>query len=183
MFGVTLPIPAGSLGVKAIAMDSRMQVMENQDLIVPETLDIKGDSHVLYLGKLITRATDIGVTVVFVQRLKADNNQEMLWGYTVFEDKMIFISTSLSLDAQLATLFHELGHMLQPKDLFPGKNHDHDAQVFAESVSVLACQELGLDITPSSFGYLQQFPNRHAVIQRYSTEIDAAVTKLLIGVK
>lgn len=53
-------------------------------------------------------------------------------GYTIRQERLIVIDSSLSTNAKLEVLAHEAGHLLQP----PGVEGD-DGQVFADAVSFL----------------------------------------------
>jgi hypothetical protein len=101
-----------------------------------------------------------------------------VWGFNDGNGK-IYLEASLSWDEAFATLVHELGHSLQPDEL----DGTDDAQVYAEALSYVVCYRLGLDTKGMSFPYLQDFKNRHRIIQQYSRELDAQATELLAEIR
>jgi hypothetical protein len=135
-----------------------------------------------YMPKLLAIIEARNIRVHFVpsvtEALRASGMQNVptsltLWGYNL--GGHIYISQWLSVDERFGTLVHELGHSLQPISL-TGKT---DSQVFAEALSVIVCRELGKDMLRASFPYLQDYPQRHIVLQRYSSHIDRLVAELL----
>jgi len=168
---------------RAITVSSILAVQEEHELVSPlvqryDTADLGG-----YLPKLVQIAKARGITVHFVPDASLTLGElgmlgtplpMMLWGYNT-GDGHIYISEWLGIDERFGTLVHELGHSLQPREL-DGKQ---DSQVFAETLSVIVCKELGKDFTPASFPYIHEFENRHKVMQRYSGQIDKHARQLL----
>lgn len=178
---LTLSPQAASRGTQAIQLSNVLRVYEEHELISDEPKFIIGNSHMEYIPKLIQAARKRGVEVVFATELKMDGlrSGEVLWGFYDEEDNTIYLNAFLEPNAILATLFHELGHALAPKELREAEN----GQVFAEALSILSCNLLKLNIYYSSFGYLQRFPERHEVIIRYSKILDALSNELVSEVR
>ena len=135
---------------------------------------IQGDSHKTYLPKLVDFANKLNIDVIFLDEPLFGNPH--LWGINL--GPFILIRSSFPLNTQVATLAHELGHSFQPKNL-----NEVDAQLFAETVSIVYCKRIGLEVWQSSFTYFGQYNvKEHADFIRYhSKEIDAVVDKFLAG--
>jgi len=147
--------------------------------------DPGGDSHAGYLPRLIALAEAQGITVVFgnLDELKRDRfgmkPHEILYGAYFWDEKVLYINTDQSLNGQVSTFLHELGHAFQPKKLIGHRGQD----VFAQVVSALVTDRLGLDTVQSSVTYLRFFPREWWVAQLYSREIEAVALKLYDGVR
>lgn len=157
------------------ALDLAITLNAFSDRTFPEkTPPIAGDSHAYAVLPLVGVARARGIRVVIKTDLRRD-----LWGFYSGETHTITINGGLSLNGQVATLIHELGHAMEPPHL-----NDLDGQVFAEALSYVVCKRLGLDIWRSTFTYLQGSAEKQAriaaTLRKHGDEIDAAAA-LLIG--
>lgn len=149
---------------------------------------VSGDSHFKYLEPLVELANATGHTVVLM-----DINKELfpevegrVYGYhdesATVDGKttsVILLNIYQSPNMAVSTLAHELAHHFQPAKL----GESLAGQVFAQAVSELFCQRIGLDTKKASVAYLQQFTEHFEVFQLYSREIEALVAKFQEAVK
>lgn len=172
---------AATNGSKGIKLDSTLRVYEDLDMLATATLDVEGDSHGKYFPRLVLAAERRGVEVVFADELLITGipKGEIIWGFYDQEDNVIYLNAHQSLNALLTTLFHELGHAIGPEEL----KGQVDGQVFAEALAALSTSQLKLDTFKPSFLYLQQFPNRHAVIQKYAKQLEKLSDELVAEVR
>ena len=138
----------------------------------------KGDSHKDYLMKLVAKSP---LPILFAPPQKEDKDNH-IWGRN--NHKMIWVDSTMPANNQLATLAHEIGHSLEPDDIFghaPG-------EVFAEAVANVYCKRIGLDTSASSFVYFahgaavaaEMTPGDvYSFLITHSKEIDDAVDSLL----
>ncbi len=170
-----------SPGTQVVQLDSLLSVYEEKELIQEGTALIEGDSHGRYLPKLVAAAERRGIDVVLARELTVEglDSSEVLWGFYDVESNTIYLNGHLSPNGMLATLFHEMGHALGPKELW----NDENGQVFAEALSTLSCQLLKLNIYTSSFGYFQRFPDHHKVLLKYAPQLERLAYELVAEVR
>jgi len=131
---------------------------------------IPGDSHAAYIPKLEAFAETQGVLVLSYPGAESD------WGTFNHITGIIWINSTMSPNQQVATLVHEIGHVLQPAELGIGG----PADVFAEAVSFIYCNRIGLDTAHSSFAYLRSNGLlARMTIHQYEKEINAVVDELI----
>jgi hypothetical protein len=177
LVSLTLALGASG-GTKAIQLDSMLRAYETAGLFEAGGIpDIEGDSHTKYLPKLIAAANHRGVTVVFANELAVPGipKDQTLWGFFDMDDNVVYLNVNQSANGLLETLFHELGHALGPDEL----KGEVNGQVFAEALAAMSVQQLKLDTYRASFAYLQQFPERHAVILKYAKQLEALSDELV----
>jgi hypothetical protein len=131
---------------------------------------IKGDSHAHYWTPLVNEAMAHGVMVLVV-----DLPEGTMGRYSPSR-QVILVNKALEPNARVATLLHEIGHVLEPVGLSM-----FEGDVFAETVSVVTAKRLGLDITMHSAGYfLADAPSSGAaVVRRLAPYINIAVEHLV----
>jgi hypothetical protein len=160
----------------AITLSNQLKMHEEYGLVPQEIEHFETETMEVYFPRLVKAVQRRGIMVTAVDNLGLALGLESnsLWGYNS-GDGDILLDAGLSLDEAFATLLHELGHSLEPKEL---KGAD-EGQVFAETLSVLVCRELGLDITRAAFPYLHRFDKRHAIIARYGQLLDQLTADIL----
>lgn len=137
----------------------------HQKLIIP------GDSHAQYFAKLVK------VSKIPVVLSEPDEDYEGYMGYN--RGTFIWINSTLTMNGKVATLAHEIGHSFQPLGL---DNFERD--FFAEAVSNLYCQRIGLDVSHPSFLYLRNFAGPFkAFVLKYQGLIEAVVQLMVEGTK
>lgn len=131
---------------------------------------ISGDSHAQWLLPLVKLAAAHGVRVT-IREFPID-----AWGLYSPTYQFIAINRELSLNAQVATLAHELAHVLEPAELTR-----FQSDVFAESVAVLVMGQLGLNTTLASASYFlfNSTTDVAAEVRRQAPEIDRTVAYIL----
>lgn len=136
------------------------------DILIPT---IPGDSKEAYFQKLVN------ISPLPVMLSLPPKQFESLWGLT--DGDFIWINSKLSPNGRVATLAHELGHVMQPSGLTA-----KEGDIFAETVSLLFCQSIGLDVSLSSFTYLNIVSrDSHQFIIKHHKDIDDAARQLIKG--
>jgi len=133
--------------------------------------EIRGDSHARYWDPLVAFAARRNVDVITL----TFPNPTQKGGFSALH-RLIGISEQLSPNEQVATLVHELGHVLSPGGL-SRMNED----VFAEGVAVIVMKRLGLDIRMESAGYFLDGASicACAPMRTLAPKIDAAAALIL----
>jgi hypothetical protein len=134
-------------------IDQQIRLVSATDRIV-SVFAVPGDSHAVYLPRLVKFARRRGVPVYMVPIAK--DTGERLIGLSSCPQAaggrqcVILIDSGDGPNGRLYTLLHELAHLEQA-----GKVRTVDeAEVFAESVAFLVLSELGLDTSVVSASYL-----------------------------
>lgn len=130
---------------------------------------VEGDSHRQYLAKL-EKASPL--PVVFSapdSEARAD-----MWGANIGQI-YIWINSTVPVNTQVATLAHEVGHAYQPSYLVGS-----EGQYFAEAVSYVYCERIGLRIYEASFLYLKpHFEEVTVFLNKHHKLVDAVVDFLM----
>lgn len=95
---------------------------------------------------------------------------------------VILVDPDRPADARLYTLLHELAHILGPTKL--GVTAEND-ETFAEVVTVIVCDRLGLSAWPQTAAYLHQnvpLDVQERFVSAHEKDIDAVVAKLVQAV-
>jgi len=129
-----------------------------------------GDSRTAELEDLKQRLFSWGVKIEFI-----DSTQ--LMGQTIRAEKLIYLSSTLDVNAQLEVLAHEAGHLLQPISLTPDKAGE---EVWAEMVSVGVLKFYGHDGRQTSANYLAAYKSGLSILPFYKKDIELTV-KILTG--
>lgn len=134
---------------------------------------IEGDSHKAYLPKLVAFAAKYKIEVQFHEEPLF--GIPSMWGINLATS--ILIRSSFPLNTQVATLAHELGHSFEPD----GLTEDSERQLFAETVSIVYCQRIGLAVWQSSYIYFgkRNTEEKAEFIRLHAKAIDAVVNMLL----
>ena len=110
----------------------------------------------------------LGATVQIVPRAMIPVNGDIA-GVTLIQERSIFVNNKIHTNAQLSTLAHEAGHLLQPGTLaYP------QGEVFAEGVAYLVSKHFGEDNLHSHARYLAQYKTGLSVLDVYRAEIEYA---------
>jgi hypothetical protein len=197
---VTLAVAcATSGGLTSIQFKSMLETHAAAGIIPEDWAEYQpeGSAHSKTFLKLVAHAGRQGIKVYGTDMADTFSNilepGETLFGYYLpasdaVENKLpavphIFLEKSLSPDAMLQTLAHELGHHYATV-MAPRLTGEEDGQVFAEAVAFLVCQAIGLDTFKSSAGYLWEQEREHLwVLQFYAREIDAAAAAIIKELK
>jgi len=116
----------------------------------PSMWEVAGDDLAPALPRLVDLASEIGCTVQF-EKLECLTD-----GYYRHDARRIAIHGGLSVNAQVATLVHELGHALlraEPDAKDPELERAAE-ELVVESVAYTVCGALGLDTAGYSIPYL-----------------------------
>lgn len=146
--------------------------------------EIEGASHVKYLQPLLAIAKEEGLTVyaMDINAVLFPDFDQVIYGYCDVKNKRIFLNIHMGGNMAVSTLAHELAHWFQPKRLNESGD-GYGGQVFAQAVSELFCQRIGLDTKAASISYLSLFPQHFDVFQFYSKDIEKLVERYLAAVK
>lgn len=152
---------------------AQLQLLQRLETL-PEDWNVPGESHAKYLQTLTTWATKRQIQVVDT---KFDDTT--LAGRTVWKQSgtVVYLEQRLSANARLATLVHELAHVLHGTYL-----NKQAGEVYAELVAVQVCGALGLDISKQSAAYLRprvEMSLQWSVAQTFGPQIDRIVPVLV----
>jgi len=138
--------------------------------------DLTGEAPRDQLDRLLSRVADAGFAVEFLE-LRGERHGDC--SHTL---RRIRIDSRLGLAQTVKTLSHELAHALLHGPDFEGSRAL--AELEAESVAYVACQDLGIDSSSYSFGYLASWagggPEAVRSITASGVRIVAAVDRILI---
>lgn len=133
---------------------SRIQVEIEHSSELNDNWDIPGDELVFYLPAVRDFATRIAdVRYAPTLRIAA-------FGITMCSPQtqkcMMLISEGLSVNMQIATLFHELAHIR----LGAFARTTEESEILAETTAYLAMENLGFNCRQQSIAYLKRFNSR-----------------------
>lgn len=157
-----------------VTLENSIKMLDANVHGAPQVEGIPGDSHAEYLPKLYAAAQARGVEVELITFEVNVLEGEMMWGFYDGMGKLL-IEKSLSKNEQVATIVHELGHHIAPVEL----DGTQDGQVFAEALSAIVCEGIGLDTITAVRTYFWKFPQWDKVLKRYSGTIDREAQQLL----
>ncbi|MHB1527092.1 MAG: ArdC-like ssDNA-binding domain-containing protein [Candidatus Dormibacteria bacterium] len=139
--------PADPLGVPAFRLVRVFDVTQTEGDDLPQPVrELEGEAPLGQVDQLLARAAAAGFSVDFLE-LRGQRHGDC--SHTL---RRIRIDSRLGLAQTVKTLTHELAHMLLHGDDFQGSRAL--AELEAESVAYVACQDLGIDSSCYSFGYV-----------------------------
>ncbi len=167
--------PLGCFEPTAMTVASQLRLFETHNVPYQPVRHIPGDSHQRYFKPLVALAASLDVHVLLADDLQPPE----LWGF--HKGGLIVLRGTLSPNGLVATLLHEIGHVVQPYSYTSSRL---EREVFAETVSYLVCQRLGLDIGQASLAYMR--PNNAearaiilSALVRQCRQIDTAVAFIM----
>jgi antirestriction protein ArdC len=130
-------------------------------LAPPAMVQIAGDSHAEYLGRLTGLIGDLGYRVQFSDTGQAE-------GIHRGKQKLIEISDRLDANGQLAAGIHETAHALVALDELAPELSYAEEELVAESIAYCTCQTIGLRTDENSIPYLTSWAQQAdlAVLER-----------------
>jgi len=137
----------------------------------PPGQPIDGDSHAHLLAPLCALAAELGYTV---SSRPLDGPAE---GWCDAEKREIVVSESLSANARVRVLIHELAHALGVGYSDYGRRR---AEVLVDTITFVVCGSVGLDISASSVPYVAGWGERGDLdaIQGFAETIDTLARRI-----
>jgi hypothetical protein len=158
----------------AVGAWQRLQLMQIGGVYPPDW-SIEGATHSAALAHL-ERWTEAQGFILAPAHLASKN----LLGHvsrTSLAGWVILVDADQPADARLYTLLHELAHVFSPLK----RGQADDDEVFAELVSVLVCERIGLKVWPQTASYLAartRLEDQERIVAHYAGDIDRVVEKL-----
>ncbi|MGH3263821.1 MAG: DUF6782 family putative metallopeptidase, partial [Trebonia sp.] len=114
---------------------------------------IAGATHEQLIGPLVNLAAQIGYTVAFEATERGD-------GYCAPKARRIVVADRLEPNARLAVLIHEVAHALLRSEPDAERLSYAQEELVVESISMCACELVGLATDESSIPYLASWAER-----------------------
>lgn len=152
----------------------RVQLREQAGMYPPEWI-VEGDSHAAQLATLTAWSEHNEIIVTTAKLDSRHLRGSAQYGYHGW---VVLLDDTLSPNAKLWTLVHELTHIYGPRAPV-----EEDREVIAELTAAMVCERLGLNVWPQSTSYLASrapdLERQTATVQRYGWKIDALVDGLV----
>lgn len=156
------------------SLTAMMQMQMREQAGIYSDWHVEGNAHQAQYDRLVrwVEQNDIVVSMAKLEKRELRGSTQL--GYKGW---VILLHHSLSVDAKLWTLLHELAHLFGPE----GRT-EQEREVIAELTAAMVCERLGLNVWPQSTGYLNYRVPIHEVqtwtVQRTGREIDRLVDAL-----
>lgn len=174
-------ISTGCASSGAVTLAGKIRIQQIAGTLSTDPKMIGGDNLKPYLEPIKAMIERRNIRIIDMSEYDLDYTPKkgtVLWGYADIDRHYLFIDNNIGTNAVVATLLHEFGHFLQPIKYTDA--NASDGQAFAEAISVLVCEKLGLDISKASYPYMvtPEF-EYEKTLQFYAPQIDAAVAMIL----